>query len=68
MIDDKRVFISDIKDVNSMGVLLNKLKILMIPLTVRSYFMYSLLSCTMHFSSLISLIFAFFSDARKILK
>ncbi|KAF3548115.1 hypothetical protein DY000_02005793 [Brassica cretica] len=33
MIDDKRVFISDIKDVNSMGVLLNKLKILMIPLT-----------------------------------
>ncbi|KAL0677468.1 hypothetical protein Bca4012_005449 [Brassica carinata] len=33
MIDHKRVFISDIKDVNSMGVLLNKLKILMIPLT-----------------------------------
>ncbi|CAN6983168.1 unnamed protein product [Brassica oleracea var. botrytis] len=33
MIDDKRVFISDIKDVNSMGALLNKLKILMIPLT-----------------------------------
>ncbi|XP_056866547.1 DNA (cytosine-5)-methyltransferase CMT3 [Raphanus sativus] len=33
LIDDKRVFLSDMKDVNSMDVLLNKLKILMIPLT-----------------------------------
>ncbi|CAH8391149.1 unnamed protein product [Eruca vesicaria subsp. sativa] len=33
LIDDKRVFLSDIKDTNSMDVLLNKLNILMIPLT-----------------------------------
>ncbi|KAF8047035.1 hypothetical protein N665_3247s0001, partial [Sinapis alba] len=33
LIDDKRVFISDIKDTNSMDVLLEKLKILMTPLT-----------------------------------
>ncbi|KAL0863101.1 hypothetical protein Bca101_042219 [Brassica carinata] len=33
LIDDKRVFLSDMKDTNSMDVLLEKLKILMIPLT-----------------------------------
>lgn len=38
LIDDKRVFFSEIRDTNELGLLEKKLNILMIPLNVCSYF------------------------------
>lgn len=42
LINDKRVFFSEIRDTNALNSLLKKLKISMVPLNVRSYFMYSI--------------------------